>query len=157
MKLQKMHKTERGQSMTEFAVGLVFMLILLAGVIDLSRAFLTYMAMRDAAQEGASYGAIARDDNSDPTPCSSIEARVRDTSGTMVDLHSADIQVDILMGGASCSTAALSSSCLGNDIKVTVHHNAFPITMPFLGTLIGSQTVAISAVVTDTILMPSCD
>ncbi|MBE9523772.1 MAG: pilus assembly protein [Chloroflexi bacterium] len=157
MKLKKTDKTERGQSMTELAISLVFLLILLAGVIDLGRAFFAYMAMRDAAQEGAAYGAIAGGDLLEAISCADIDARVRNTSSTPVDLQSSDIQVDILLGVNSCSVATLANACLGDEIKITVSNNVFPITMPFLGTLIGSQTVAISASVIDTVLMPGCD
>ncbi|MFC1879838.1 TadE/TadG family type IV pilus assembly protein, partial [Chloroflexota bacterium] len=45
-----------GQSLVEFAVALVFLLLLIAGIVDVSRALFTYMALRDAAQEGALYG-----------------------------------------------------------------------------------------------------
>ena len=115
------------------------------------------MAMRDAAQEGAVYGAIAGGDLSETISCDAIEKRVRNTSSSPVDLQSSDIQIDVYLGGASCSVATLASACLGSDIKVSVSNNVFPITMPFLGTLIGSQTVAISASVIDTVLMPGCD
>jgi Flp pilus assembly protein TadG len=157
LKNEQMKKTERGQSMTELAISFVFLMILLAGVIDLGRAFFAYMAMRDAAQEGASYGAIARSDPTDAISCSNIEDRVRNTSSTPVDLQSGDIQVDILLGGNSCASAALADACLGKELEVTVSYNAFPITMPFLGTLIGTQHVSISTTVIDTILLPSCD
>ena len=45
--------TERGQSLTEFAISLVFLLTLLAGIVDLGRMFFAYIIIRDAAQEGA--------------------------------------------------------------------------------------------------------
>ncbi len=156
VKLIKIDKTERGQSMTELAISFVFLMILLAGIVDLGRAFFAYMAMRDAAQEGALYGAIAGGDLLVPISCADIDARVRNTSSTPVDLQSSDIQVGVLIDGNSCSSE-LVNACLGSDIKVTVSNNVFPITMPFLGTLIGSQTVAISASVIDTVLMPGCD
>ncbi len=50
---------ESGQSMVEFALVLVFLLALLAGVFDIGRAFFAYIIIRDAAQEGAVYGSIA--------------------------------------------------------------------------------------------------
>jgi len=168
VKLKKTNITERGQSMTELAISFVFLMILLAGLIDLGRAFFAYMALRDAAQEGAAYGAIAGGDLLEAISCADIDARVRNTSSTPVDLQSSDIQVGILLTdiniqtGAvnsvnSCSSAALANTCLGDEIKITVSNDVFPVTMPFLGTLIGSQTVAISASVIDTVLMPGCN
>jgi hypothetical protein len=54
---------DRGQSMTEFALSLVIILTLLAGIVDLGRAFFAYIIIRDAAQEGAVCGSIASKDN----------------------------------------------------------------------------------------------
>ena len=57
-----MRKTKRerqkGQSLTEFAVGVTFILIMLASGMDLGRAYYSYITVRDAAQEGASYASI---------------------------------------------------------------------------------------------------
>ena len=47
---------ENGQSLVEFGVSVVILLILSAGVVDAGRAFFVYMAMRDAVQEGALFG-----------------------------------------------------------------------------------------------------
>jgi len=49
----KNHPSEHGQSMVELALTITILMILLAGVIDMGRAFFTYMAMRDAAQNPA--------------------------------------------------------------------------------------------------------
>jgi len=45
---------EKGQSLVEFAFGLVILMILISGIVDLGRAFFTYMALNDAAQEAPS-------------------------------------------------------------------------------------------------------
>ena len=46
-----------GQSVVEFALIVPIMLLLLAGAIDLGRVFYTYVAVENAAKEGALYGA----------------------------------------------------------------------------------------------------
>jgi Flp pilus assembly protein TadG len=136
---------ERGQSMTELALILVFILLLLAGVVDLGRAFFTYMALREAAQEGALYG------STNPTDDANIETRARNASNLLQDLSSdpnADTSVTVTITGGACT---------GNAITVTVSYDNFPITMPFIGSFVGSQTIPISASITDTILSPSCE
>jgi Flp pilus assembly protein TadG len=136
---------ERGQSMTELALILVFILLLLAGVVDLGRAFFTYMALREAAQEGALYG------STNPTDDANIETRARNASNLLQDLSSdpnADTSVTVTITGDACT---------GNAITVTVSYDNFPITMPFIGSFVGSQTIPISASITDTILSPSCE
>jgi hypothetical protein len=149
---QPIEKAERGQSIIEFAVGLVVLIILLSGIVDAGRALFTYMALREAAQEGALYG------STNPTETNSIEDRAMNSSSLVSELASTpdnglhhvqheaiDVQVSII--GAACS---------GNGIRVQVSYNQFPITMPFLGTILGRQDIPISASATDTILTPSC-
>ena len=111
----------------------------------MGRAIFVYMALRDSAQEGALYGSTY------PTRTSDIESRVRDSSNLLQDLSSdpnAVTEVDITVLGDACS---------GNGIRVQVSYENFPITMPFLGSLLGKQTFGIRASVTDSILTPPCD
>jgi len=42
-----------------------------------------------------------------------------------------------------------------NAVRVTVEYD-FPVFMPFVGAIIGGQTMHLTAVVTDTILEPRC-
>jgi Flp pilus assembly protein TadG len=134
--------TERGQSLMEFSVSLVFVLVLLAGLVDLGRGLFTYMALRDGAQEGAAYGSL------NPTETSTIQNRVFGSS-TMLqsqkDEGTIDIQVNIS-----------GSACTGNAIEVIVTYNDFPLTMPFVGSFLGSQSVDIHAAAENTILSPKC-
>ncbi len=61
-------KRSRGQSVVEFALVLPILLLLLAATIDFGRLFYTYVAVDNAAKEGALYGARQPlcDDNSNP-------------------------------------------------------------------------------------------
>ncbi len=147
MKANKTKKNERGQSLAEFALTLVAVLTLLAGIVDVSRAFFVYMALRDAAQEGAIFGSL------DPTNTSAIEARVRGTAQHPVDLSNiTDVSVVISYpNGNSCASTTGS-----NGIQVTVSFNNFILTTPFLGTILGAQTFTIDASMVDTILRPPC-
>ena len=128
---------ERGQSMVELALTITILMVLLAGTMDLGRAFFTWLSMRDAAQEGASYGSIK------PLDTTGINARI-------------SINLDqVIPSGAYSVTIDADPHCLGDTIQVDVEYPAFPITMPFLGTIIGN-TIPIHATVNDTILA-SCD
>lgn len=140
MKNKKPNRFEQAQSLVEFAFGVMILLILLVGIVDVSRALFTYMALRDAAQEGALYG------STDPTNVTVIENRVRQASDMLMDMD-ADITVSVAYTG---------SVCTGNGITVQVTYPNFPLTMPFLGALVGGQTIPITASVTDTILRPPC-
>jgi len=128
---------EKGQSLTEFAVGVTFILVLLASGMDLGRAYYSYITVRDAAQEGASYASIA------PSDVHGVRARVRSTSSTPVDLSSfADDQIDIQVVG---------SACAGGAVKVTVDFD-FNLVAPF----ISGNTLHLQAEAIDTILQPPC-
>ena len=143
MKLQKNNEDsqeEKGQSLVELAVSLVILLLLVGGIVDLGRAFFTSMSLRDAVQEGALYGSI------DPTNTTAIKNHVLSTSSMSPDMIGLnDITIEII-----------NAPCTGNRIKVTAVYTDFPITMPFMGVVLGGQTIPLSASVTDTILKPGC-
>lgn len=141
-------RSERGQSMVELAFSLVVLLILLAGVVDGGRALFTYMALRDAAQEGALYG------STDPWGTEAIIARACKSSNFLAGLACGDAAVASNQVKIQLTVGA--GSCAGSSITVRVAYEKFPITMPFLGTFLGQQTVGISAKVTDTVLSPRC-
>jgi len=135
---------ERGQSLAEMALMMSLLLILLVGVIDVGRGIFVYLALRDAAQEGALFG------STDPTNFTDIETRVRNSS-SLVENLSADPNAN-----TNVAITIVGSACTGNGITVRVSYDNFPITMPLLGSIIGSQTIPISTEITDTILKPSC-
>lgn len=134
-------KFTKGQSLTEMALAMVVLLLLVGGIVDLGRAFFTYMALRDAVQEGALYGSI------NPTLTTEIQNHVVNSSEMIQNL--------ITNGDVTVET--IGPACTGNAIRVSVLYPDFQIAMPLIGTAIGKQTVGISASVTDTILSPACD
>jgi Flp pilus assembly protein TadG len=138
---QEKKRTERGQSLVEMAMSLVILLLLVGGVVDLGRAFFTFMALRDSVQEGALYGSI------NPTLTQEIKNHVLNSSNMVPDMIASD-DITVTIVGAACT---------GNGIRVTATYPDFPITMPFMGAALGSQTIPISATVTDTILSPACN
>lgn len=136
--------------MIEFAVGIVILLTLLSGVIDLTRAFYTYMALRDAAQEGAAYGSICPDD-------AKISARVRNMSDDPVNLNdTTNVQVDCeFFTSSSYTDCSGTVPAPGNGIKVTVTYNNFKIATPFIGAITG-QTITLRGEATEAIMRVTC-
>ena len=136
---------EKGQSMIEFAVSLVVLLIILSGILDLGRLFFYYIGMRDAAQEGVVYAIV----NSDH--CTQIMDRtlaiLSDDSG---------ISVTITMNGVGCDATSASDRCAGKTVVVDVRDPAFPIAMPFLSMFLGRDSLDVHAEVQGTILRPQC-
>jgi Flp pilus assembly protein TadG len=149
-------KSERGQSLVEFALTITFVVMLLAGLVDLGNAFFSFVALRDAAQDGAVYAALypiqdtnsnARYDSGEPLNTSEIVSRVRNASSSPIDLTDATkVTVNVSFSGDPCQ---------GNTVTVSVTYN-YPISVPFLGAILGSNTIPITASVTNTILAPAC-
>jgi Flp pilus assembly protein TadG len=127
---------ERGQSMVELALIFVIIMILLAGTADLGRAFFTWLAMRDAAQEGASYGTICPG----LADRGELESRVRDNLD-LINVYTVTVNAP--------------NTSPGKPIKVTVDTD-LPINTPFLSTILGSPSIAIHATINDTILSTTC-
>ncbi|MEN4043139.1 MAG: pilus assembly protein [Anaerolineaceae bacterium] len=142
-----MKSNEKGQALLELAVSLTVLLIMIAGVVDLGRMLFHYIAMRDAAQEAAAYGSI------NPTHCDQIRDRA-----WIAMANSPQVTVTTTIDGTDCAAAASNpaKACYGKEIRVSLSDAAFPITMPFIGTFLGRQTVSLEAHITGTILRPAC-
>jgi len=140
--------SQNGQSLVEFAVGAVILLLLLAGIVDLGRAFFVFIALRDAAQEGAVYGSVCPQDKD------AIIQHVKSSSNSPVDLeHDSNIAISckfVTAGGESDCGGTVPEP--GNLIKIRVTYKNFPLIMPFMSTIAGSQTISITAEIQDTIL-----
>ena len=148
----KYSRNIKGQSFVELSVLITFLVVLLAGVVDLGRAYYILLEMRDAAQEGASYGTYS------PTAFSEIEARVRDTMKYPIDLSDpAIVQVVPSLTNPPNGCSGFDPITLEpNGIEVSILYQ-FPISMPFLGAIIGGQEIPLVAAVSNTILQPQCN
>jgi hypothetical protein len=134
---KKAYHLKKGQGLVEFALGITFLMVLLAGTIDLGRAFFTHISLVDAAQEGASYASIA------PYDIDGIRHRVRTTSSDFVDFQGLpNDQITIEVTGYTCA---------GYTIKITVHYD-----FHFIAPFISLYTLPLSAEAIDTILQPPC-
>lgn len=133
-------RRKAGQGMVEFALTLTVLLIMLAGVLDIGRALFTYIELRDAAIEGATYGTIAAwDSESAASITAKIEQRIRDAGVGMVNLADpAKTSVVISPTG--------SGWCSGSPkgVRVVVS-TTFNLSTPLLGTVLGSQSFPLAA------------
>jgi len=170
-KLRKINLKEKGQSLVELTASITFLLILVAGIVDLGRAFFAYTALRDAAQEGAAYASVDRVYWESPMDCAEIEFRSRTTSNTqIVDLNKAVVDIFYyhlydtnLNNPFTCGSLDPENinndrkvTCYGSTVVVTVTYPDFPLTTPFLGSILGTQTIPIQASIEDTVLTPTC-
>ncbi len=142
MTKKKQNRKEQGQSLAEMAISITILFVLLAGLVDGSRLFFDYMAIRDAAQEGVNY-AIYK-----PTDTAGIIARVRSASDKPIDLQDTSIVTvpNPTFNGPACN---------GTIVTVTVT-TRFDVTAPFFGALIGKQNFPLTTTASGTIISPTC-
>ncbi|MEP7137303.1 MAG: TadE/TadG family type IV pilus assembly protein [Chloroflexota bacterium] len=144
-------KNERGQSLVEMAVSLVFLLLLLSGAVEFGIAFFQFIELRDAAQEGALFGSI------NPNVLAPIETRARGASNRPINL-SDNTTVGVVVTARDKTTNApisLASACEGDGLTVTLTYS-HKIFMPFIPRVLGRTFIPLTASVTDTILSPLC-
>jgi Flp pilus assembly protein TadG len=124
MKRRSQLKNERGQTMTEFAIVLPILALLLFGVIQFGIAFNDYITVTDAVRAGARKGAVGRHLQN---PQAAVEQSVRDAAS---DLRPADLQI-----------AVNSTWAQGTDVTVTA---TYPYRISLLGLVIKSGRVSSS-------------
>jgi Flp pilus assembly protein TadG len=124
---------EHGQSLVEFTFMSIVIAVLLLGILDLGRAYFTYLALQDAAGEGANYGAVYPNRIAGDDP-DNITYRVRNSApeGSLVDMSTASIDVK------------LTGVAPGSKITVTVT-TQYQLLTPFVGAIAGSQHLPLSA------------
>jgi len=136
---------EKGQSLIEFTAIVMLMIIIVAGIVDLGRMFAVYINLRDAAEEGVIYGSIT------PIDCAGIEDRVMENVN-----DAAGVSVAISVASVDCSVAAATPHVyakLGEEIRVVVTIEEFPLAAPVISSFIG-QTIRLRSTMTGTILRP---
>ena len=139
---------QKGQSLIEFAVSLTLLLTLLVGAFDFGMAFLDYVALREAAQEGVIYGTI------DPTHVNKIVDRIQTSSTRPVDFSTFSYSADCSnLDDGICIT--IPSACAGSEVTVRINYR-YQITMPLIGGIIGSNSIPLHATVSNVILSPLC-
>jgi hypothetical protein len=104
--------------------------------------------MREGAQEGAVYASIY------PTACNQTIERVK---RGLYNVDPAQVEVSVKVNGVECHLATPADACASKEVIINVHQPGYKITMPFLGSVLGKQSLDISAVVTSTIIRPPCE
>ena len=128
------HRTERGQSMVEMALMMTILLVVLSAVLDLGRGFFSFIAIQNAAAEGALYAAInprCRDASTPgcTNPNNVIFRTQNESPDGLVDKTKMTISVSCNDGG-TCGSSALVE---GQPITVTVVYQ-FKLLGPFSAT-----------------------
>jgi Flp pilus assembly protein TadG len=108
----------RGQTVTEFALVLPILALMLFGIVQFGVVFNHYLTITDATRAGARQGAVARHA---PDPVGSVEARVRQSAQ---ELDQAELDVSVS-----------STFEPGSDVTVTA---SYPYQISLLGVVVQS-------------------
>lgn len=154
-KIKRRRNTEQAQSLVELAISLPVVLLLMLGTLDFGMATYSYLVIRDAAQEGALYGAINPDNNLE------IENRARYISPidsealtfSPVELSNKDlVKVTIKTSGDNCQGITDGKV---NSITVNVTYD-YTLIIPLAEIIVGSNTISLDATATNVIIQPVC-
>lgn len=151
-----------GQALTEFAIILPVMLLLLLIAADFGRLFFTYIAVNNAAREAVNYAAMhAADTPFDQTTYTAgaraaalgeTNAQAQEGTGTLTAVDPVCFQPGSPPTIMSCSAAANFAGGIGNQVKVTVTQ-PFTFLTPIIGTILGDQ-LTLQAEATAPVLNP---
>ena len=144
----------KGQSLVEVAIAFTIILMLIAGAFDLGSAYYYYIALRDAAQEGAIFGSVCEVPTENPhvnIKCSTndIINRIKISSNSPIDFEN-DLNF------MEPSITFQGEACTGGEISVKLVYN-YQIVMPLIGSILDTDYIPLTAEVTNTILLPRCE
>jgi hypothetical protein len=146
-------KAEKGQSLVEFSLSLVLLLLLLSGLLDLGRVYFTFVALEDAAGEAALYlslnpQCVHATDVVDGVVCAdpnNADYRARNSGGDEVDWDKANINFEMpdFYG-------------VGEPIKVSVDYS-FALLTPIIPRIVGLNPIKISTSASQIIITETID
>lgn len=145
MKRINWKKAEKGQSLVEFSLGLVFILIIVSGLIDLGRLYFTHVALEDGVGEGALYLSINPNcfQPSDGTQCANpnnAKWRIQNSSGaSLVDWSKANI------------TRNPGPYGVGETVKVRVDYS-YSLLTPIIPKIVGLNPITLSSNASQTVI-----
>ena len=109
---------ERGQTMTELALVLPILVVLVLAIAQFGIAFNNYVTLTDAARAGARVGAVSRQSTN---PANACVAAVRNAAGTLTQ--------------ANLSVNCSSPWMVGSDVTVSA---SYPYSISLLGWVVAN-------------------
>jgi len=154
----KTRKRRKGQSIVEFALGGVLLMMLLAAAIDIGRAYYTYIVVQNMAGEGALFIAGLPDADcaaqgtcgSSPAVDASYQGRARNVAarvlGGIISKNNVNPLTDVTVDVAE------QNRCPGVLFNVTVSYHMNDLFFP---ALLGFQRLTISAAASGAFMSPN--
>lgn len=122
---RRLWSDERGQALAEFALVLPIILLFIAGVVEMGRAWNIKQAVTDAAREGARYSVV---DDGDINTMAEVQAKIEERLALAHITES-----DVVFSSADCPTVADCWRELGKQMTVSV---STPFQMNLIGVLL---------------------
>ena len=133
---------QRGQAVVEFALVVPLLVLLVAGVIDLGNGYQTYIAMTNAAREGAHYGINSGDSSA---ICAHVQQAL--PSGLSVACDAGNVCYAV-NGDGSCAGGGTRGA--GKPVCVSISYS-----LPtFMGAVLGFDTIPLRASATMIVFNP---
>lgn len=138
--VRKDYSNQKGQSLVEMAISFTIILFLLMATVDFGFAYLNWITLRDAAQEGAIFGSLHAG-----VACETkLRGWVKSSAESGI-INMADVQDGQIIITRSGSTP-------GNVLRVEVTH-PYHLLTPLVPQLIGSSEINLSARIASTVLV----
>ncbi len=154
-------KRTRGQALVEFALVTPVMLLLMLVAVDFGRLFFSYIAINNAAREGAFYAAseassssfVQTDFESGTAAAAAREVANQGQGGEGSLSVTAPVCFEPVSGATvACDAAAQFATGIGNQVSVSVSQ-PFDFLTPLVGDLFGGQ-LTLTASATAPVLNP---
>lgn len=126
----------RAQGLVEFTLIAVFLILLMAGTVDVARLITTYTYLDNAAQEGAVYGAMR------PGDVTGLRQRVWDTTRSLFPNPETQVRVNVTYH---------TQPCPGHFVQVQVAGD-LQLIFPFAEVFLASRTITLQATAQQLIL-----
>ncbi len=132
-------RPEQGAATVEFTLIAMFLILIVAGIVDLGRGLYTAIALNDAVQEGAIYAAFAHDVAGAPVTADDIRTRVVGSTS------SPELTIGVVTVVCEDQPRAQQS---GSRVTIGVTHTVDLIT-PFVSDWFGGSIVLTREAVAD--------
>src|SRR5688572_16377718 len=138
-------RQEAGQSLIEFSIMMVFMVVLLMGVLDLARAYFTYLALKDAAAEGAYFGSAfpqCIDDNGialDPDGIENDGAACAEPDNVLYRVEHSAVQGGLADWSSATITTTLPTTLTAGAVLTVSVQYTYQMLTPFVGAIANGQ------------------
>ncbi len=154
---QAAREVEQGQSLVEMTVGMVILLIIVMGILDLGRLYFTYLTLQDAAGEAALFLAVEPCCRYDPSvdPLGMGTGCTDPNNAHFRAANSADpgFRANIMSLGLNGFNAQVADPYnTGSAISVAVHYDFEPLT-PVISAI--APTIRLGATASNVVALPA--